>query len=390
VKGHSDPDDASGPLDIARMQLRQSRRDLLLKVRTRDAWALSQLDRNPDPDDPAARFLCLRIRRPGSAGLRQICFGRSPGGETRSELGYTRIEGDGSVRFQKAIDARVSRPDGRTAHARFRPRAADLGTRRYRWRLYSQWSGAECLLPLPKRTEREARRVLPPCSDRAPNAHEVRFRILPVRPVGCTRGDADLVLHGPRGRKLAALTFDDGPSDYTRRILSILDHRHAKGTFFQVGELISGRTKTSRAVIRSGNELANHSLHHEIKPSRASMAETSRRIKSATDFKPCLFRPPGGAYDWRVVSDAKSLGMTTVIWDVDPRDWSRPGSGEIYSRVVSNTKPGSIILLHDGGGDRSQTVAALPDIVRSLRARGYRLVTVTKLLGGHFKWRPVR
>ncbi len=120
------------------------------------------------------------------------------------------------------------------------------------------------------------------------------------------------------------------------------------------------------------------------------MRETSRRIKHATGFAPCLFRPPGGAFDSRVVSDARSLGMSTVIWDVDPRDWSTPGSGAIYSRVVSATRPGSIVLMHDGGGNRSQTVAALPKIVHTLRHRGYRFVTVTRLLRQRTIWGEVR
>jgi peptidoglycan/xylan/chitin deacetylase (PgdA/CDA1 family) len=119
------------------------------------------------------------------------------------------------------------------------------------------------------------------------------------------------------------------------------------------------------------------------------MAATSDAIRSATGFEPCLFRPPGGAYDSRVVSDASSLGMTTVIWDVDPKDWSRPGTGAIYSRVVDNTRPGSIVLMHDGGGDRSQTVAALPHIIKTLGDRGYRFVTVTKLLHNRLIWGPV-
>jgi peptidoglycan/xylan/chitin deacetylase (PgdA/CDA1 family) len=127
-------------------------------------------------------------------------------------------------------------------------------------------------------------------------------------------------------------------------------------------------------------------MHHENFPSRASMDETADRIQAATGFRPCLFRPPGGAYDSRVVSDAHSLGMTTVLWDVDPTDWKRPGADAIYSRVVSNTQPGSIVLMHDGGGDRSQTVAALPRIIHTLRERGYRFATVSHLLGQRTIW----
>ena len=82
--------------------------------------------------------------------------------------------------------------------------------------------------------------------------------------------------------------------------------------------------------------------------------------------------------------------MTTVVWDVDPRDWSTPGTSAIYHRVVSATRPGSIIVMHDGGGNRSETVAALPHIIRTLRRRGYRFVTVTKLLHNRIIWGPAR
>jgi peptidoglycan/xylan/chitin deacetylase (PgdA/CDA1 family) len=78
--------------------------------------------------------------------------------------------------------------------------------------------------------------------------------------------------------------------------------------------------------------------------------------------------------------------MTTVVWDVDPQDWSTPGSAAIYSRVVSATRPGSIVVMHDGGGNRSQTVAALPNIIHTLRGRGYRFVTVSKLLHQRTIW----
>jgi peptidoglycan/xylan/chitin deacetylase (PgdA/CDA1 family) len=78
--------------------------------------------------------------------------------------------------------------------------------------------------------------------------------------------------------------------------------------------------------------------------------------------------------------------MTTIIWDVDPSDWATPGADAIYSRVVSHTRPGSIVVMHDGGGNRSETVAALPRIISTLRDRGYRFVTVSKLLHQRMIW----
>ena len=89
-----------------------------------------------------------------------------------------------------------------------------------------------------------------------------------------------------------------------------------------------------------------------------------------------------------MVAAAGAAGLKTILWDVDPSDWTNPGSGAVYSRVVDATQPGSIILMHDGGGDRSGTLAALPQIIDTLRARGYRFATVSGLLGHRFIYRP--
>ena len=276
------------------------------------------------------------------------------------------------------IRARVeSLGDGRF-EAVFRPRDAGLDPGRYRWLAVSQWTGPEC----PSAPSA-------PCTDRAPNNREAKFRLLKVQPVSCRDAGPTPVFHGGRRRKEVALTFDDGPSPYTPKILSVLRKRNVRGTFFEVGDQLVGREGKARTLLAAGQELANHSLRHEYKPSRASMATTSDRIKAATGFRPCLFRPPYGSYDSRVVGDAKDLGMTTVNWDVDPADWTTPGSDAIYQRVVSRVQPGSIVLLHDGGGNRSQTVAALPRIIQNLSERGYHFSTVSQILGQRTIWEPV-
>ena len=183
-----------------------------------------------------------------------------------------------------------------------------------------------------------------------------------------------------------ALTFDDGPSPYTKRVLGILDRAGAKGTFFVVGSEVPGDTSELRRALAHGHELGNHSLNHELHPSSASLRATSDRIRAATGFTPCTFRPPYGDYNSGTVAAAQANGMSTVIWDVDPKDWSLPGSSTIYSRVVAGAHPGAIIIMHDGGGPRGQTVAALPRIIAELESRGYDLVTVTELLGERFRW----
>ena len=393
-----DPADARGPLDLARVGVGQVRRDLQLDIRTRGDFGLDAINRRPNLKNPNARFLCLRVQRGGGSLTRVLCFGDAANGD-HDTLGYGKLAADGSLRSWKAIHARVARRNSSTVTARFRPAEADLRPHRYRWRVVSQWSGPQCAtsgggpLPLPKRRANRSRGAKPAhtrCYDQAPDGRMARLRIRAVQPVGCTDPGPTPVFNGSRRHKRVALTFDDGPSEYTPKVLHVLKREHAKATFFEIGEQVPGLAENSRAVLASGNELGNHSLHHESHPGRASMAETNRRIKAATGFEPCLFRPPGGAFNSRVVADAHRLGMTTVVWNVDPRDWSRPGTSAIYSRVVSATRPGSIVIMHDGGGNRSETVAALPRIIHTLRHRGYSFVTVTKLLHGRMIWGPVR
>jgi peptidoglycan/xylan/chitin deacetylase (PgdA/CDA1 family) len=128
-------------------------------------------------------------------------------------------------------------------------------------------------------------------------------------------------------------------------------------------------------------------MHHTIGASQADIAEVARRIKDATGFRPCLFRPPYGAYDSTEVARARAEKMSLVTWNVDPTDWATPGADAIYQRVVGNVHSGSIVLMHDGGGNRSQTVEALPRIIATLHRRGYQLVTVSKLLGQKMVYR---
>ena len=117
-------------------------------------------------------------------------------------------------------------------------------------------------------------------------------------------------------------------------------------------------------------------------------ARRRRAIKGATHgFEPCLFRAPYGATSPGLISVASSMGFKTIQWDIDPRDWARPGTGAIYGNVVANAHPGAIILQHDGGGDRSETLAALPQEIQTLRSRGYKFVTITQLFGMRLLYR---
>jgi peptidoglycan/xylan/chitin deacetylase (PgdA/CDA1 family) len=143
-----------------------------------------------------------------------------------------------------------------------------------------------------------------------------------------------------------------------------------------------------RQILREGDEIGNHTMHHTEFPGYGEIAPATTLAESITHFRPCLFRPPGGAVNSSVIGAAAEDGLRTITWDVDPADWSTPGTGAIYSRVVDAAQAGSIILMHDGGGPRDETLAALPQIIDTLRARGFGFATVTGLLGQRMIYRP--
>jgi peptidoglycan/xylan/chitin deacetylase (PgdA/CDA1 family) len=203
-------------------------------------------------------------------------------------------------------------------------------------------------------------------------------------PTGCTRGGPPFRTHGLDGKKRIAIGFDDGPSDWTPKVLRVLRENDSHATFFEIGQETAGRAEIMHKVLAQGNEIGNHTLHHEMNPSSGSLAETNRLIRQATGFRPCDFRPPDGRVNQGLVERAKAERLETIDWDIDPRDWTDPGVGAIASNVIRHAHNGSIVVMHDGGGDRSQTIAALAEILPKLRHRGYTFVTVAEVLGHHF------
>lgn len=394
AEANEDGADAHGPLDLRSVALDQDVRDLVLDVKTAGPWQAGALTRYPRSTRARGqRFLCLVLRGPRTRPQMLCPDGKKDG------LGRSLLDGDEAKR-DRGIRARIERPSTQRLKVSFRSSAAGLEPGKFSWSVVSGWSGEECVSedPPPDQPGPAPTETAPPpgakrplrqepgedlCLDRAPDAERsYRSRLRPVRVAGCVRGKRGAVRNGPRRRKLVALTFDDGPSAYTPRILRILDAKGARATFFAVGSLIRSRAGLMRGAVERGHELANHSWRHSFYPSYFDLRATSIVIRRTTGFEPCSFRPPGGLYNGGTVSSAGRLGMTSVLWDVDPRDWTTPGSGAIYATAVNGAKRGSIILLHDGGGYRGQTVAALPRIISTLRSRGYRFVTVSRLLGG--------
>lgn len=362
------PAAGEAPPQLLDASLSQAGRRLILTVRTSKPVALKRLERRPGAS--GSRFLCLELRRQGRSGSRLLCLGGEQNAHRRAGLELRDAQGE--VTDEKTIAVRLKRPDPDEIVLALLPSDAGLLPHRYRWRVV--------VAPGCRRATR--------CEESLPSRGERLFRLRAVRAVGCSGSGAGLVSNGPRERKVVALTFDDGPSDYTPAFLDVLSREHARGTFFEIGQEIGGRESTLRRILREGDEIGNHTTHHTEYPGYGSIAPTTALIESATHFRPCLFRPPGGAVDSSTIAAAAADGMRTVTWDVDPADWSNPGSAAVYGRIVGAVRPGSIVLMHDGGGDRSGTLAALPRIIDTLRARGYRFVTVTELLGERMLYRP--
>jgi peptidoglycan/xylan/chitin deacetylase (PgdA/CDA1 family) len=186
---------------------------------------------------------------------------------------------------------------------------------------------------------------------------------------------------GPR----VALTFDDGPSAYTGPLLGELEALRAPASFFVLGRQVAGSEMLLGRMIADGDVIGNHTWdHRDVSGGGARAARelqrTSATIAAATGGRaPCWFRPPFGHTSPALEALARGLGMQTARWSVDPRDWSTSTAATIAERVLAAVRPGAIVLLHDGGGPRQQTLAAVPRIVRGLRARGYVLVTISQL-----------
>lgn len=191
---------------------------------------------------------------------------------------------------------------------------------------------------------------------------------------------------GGKAQREIALTFDDGPGPYTRRILEVLGRLHTPATFFWIGRGVSEYRSVAALEVRAGYAIGNHTQTHaslggqSLGDQRREIAQGAGAVESLGLARPRLFRPPYGSFDQTTLSLLSEQRMVMVLWTVDTRDFSSPGTKRIIYLAVSGSRPGAIILMHDGGGDRHQTLGALPTIIRSLRARRYKLVTVAQLL----------
>lgn len=190
----------------------------------------------------------------------------------------------------------------------------------------------------------------------------------------------------PLGKdKIIALTFDDGPwPRTTSQVLEILKKEEIKATFFWVGQYLKYYPKIAQEVVAAGHPLGNHTWHHwytAMNPSAAAreIDQTATLIYKTTGIKTLLFRPPGGLLNNGVVDYAKQHNYVTVMWSADSMDYHPYTPDELVNNVMRKAKPGGIVLMHDGGGNRSATVEALPKIIAKLKNLGYKFVTIPEL-----------
>jgi peptidoglycan/xylan/chitin deacetylase (PgdA/CDA1 family) len=222
-----------------------------------------------------------------------------------------------------------------------------------------------------------------------PNTSSMMLSVLPAR----ERQALDRALSytpyisaGTPNRPEIALTFDDGPGPYTDGVVQALLRAGAPGTFFVVGNQVATFHDGLAEVIRAGFPIGDHTFRH---PPMATLSPADQRAQVDAQAQaiapygvpyPRLFRPPYRSFDRQTLDILRARRMLMVLWTVDTQDYLRPGVDAIVNRALAGARAGAIILMHDAGGDRSQTVAAIPKLIARLRARGYRLVTVPHLV----------
>lgn len=191
---------------------------------------------------------------------------------------------------------------------------------------------------------------------------------------------------GGRERREIALTFDDGPGPYTPAMLNELHRLGVSATFFEIGFMIPYFHYSVRRELHMHMVIGDHTETHPMMARLGPAAQRHQIVVQPRQLArygapfPRLFRPPYGSFDRATFAILRRLRMLMVLWTVDTGDYSQPGVAAIVQRALAGARPGAIILMHDAGGTRTETIEALPRIVRALRRRGYRLVTIPRLV----------
>lgn len=188
-------------------------------------------------------------------------------------------------------------------------------------------------------------------------------------------------------QKVVALTFDDGPhATHTEQVLNLLDQYDAKGTFFIVGQQAEKYPQIVRRMYDTGHEIANHTYTHpytkNVSKVMAEIQQTDDTLYGITGYSPRLFRPVEGYYSEKLVKDVANEGYKLVMWSwhLDTEDWKNPGVNQIVNKVLTGVEQGDVVLFHDGGGNREQTVKALEKLLPELKKQGYTFITISEML----------
>ncbi|GGK28121.1 hypothetical protein GCM10010124_20920 [Pilimelia terevasa] len=189
---------------------------------------------------------------------------------------------------------------------------------------------------------------------------------------------------GASRRGVVALTFDDGPSAYTPGILKVLKRHGVRATFFALGVETQKHPVLARRIVREGHRIGNHTWDHpdmrtlSDDGARSQITRQQRLLRQATGVTPTSFRFPYGATDARTTAIVASCGLRPVKWNIDTQDWERPGANRIRAHILGAVRKDrlNVVLMHDGGGNRANTVAALDRTIATLKARGYRFGVV--------------
>ncbi|HUX47032.1 MAG TPA: polysaccharide deacetylase family protein [Desulfosporosinus sp.] len=182
--------------------------------------------------------------------------------------------------------------------------------------------------------------------------------------------------------KVIALTFDDGPDPIdTPAVLDILKEKNVRATFFVLGQAAQANPNLLKRIVDEGHEIENHSFDHDYQQRHLveEIKQTDHEVFVSTGVHTYFYRPPGGFLSKSQLETVKKNGFIVALWSVDSKDWRNPGVKQIVDNVIKNVFPGAIILMHDGGYQRTQTVNALGPIIDALRDRGYRLATLSEL-----------
>ena len=236
--------------------------------------------------------------------------------------------------------------------------------------------------------DRAAQEAAASAAEAAKAADEIERRTWSIGPYAEQVPKEDGVAAGAPVKGLVALTFDDGPGRYTYDVLALLKRHRMKATFFVLGSKAEQDPQALRQMVDQGHVVAAHSWTHasmvtlDAKGLREEFDRTNAVIREATGRIAAIQRPPFGDFDGRTNRWSRANGMLPILWNVDSNDWQLDDPRTVADNVLNapNLGPGAIILLHDGGDDRSMTVNALPAIMDGLRKRGLRSVTIPELL----------